>query len=154
MRKVEFDLLSNAIELATVYHKGQLDKAGKPYILHPLAVMLYLDDPIDMAVGVCHDVLEDTDCTFSYLRDQTSLIVAQTVLKLTKKVGQKYEDYIQDIKYDARAKRVKIADIKHNLSEERLKVLDEDEANYLRIKYNKALRILGVHVSEDNRSIV
>ena len=35
--------LERAIELAIKHHKGQVDKAGQPYILHPLRLMMSLD---------------------------------------------------------------------------------------------------------------
>lgn len=34
--------LDKAILIATTVHQGQVDKAGAPYILHPLHVMLSL----------------------------------------------------------------------------------------------------------------
>lgn len=60
--------LGRAIEIAVEAHAGQVDKAGAPYILHPLRVMLSLDGEEDRIVGVLHDVIEDcpawtwTDC--------------------------------------------------------------------------------------------
>jgi len=32
--------LERALEIALAAHAGQLDKAGQPYILHPIRVML------------------------------------------------------------------------------------------------------------------
>ncbi len=55
----ETQLLERAIAIAVEGHKDQLDKAGAPYILHPLRVMLSLATPLEKTVGVLHDVVED-----------------------------------------------------------------------------------------------
>lgn len=59
-------LVENAALLAIKWHNGQLRKDGKPFIIHPLMVGQILaqngfsEDVI--AAGLCHDLLEDTDC--------------------------------------------------------------------------------------------
>ena len=60
--------LEKAIELAARHHAGQLDKGGMPYILHPLAVMMAVDDQRAKIVAVLHDALEDTALTEADLR--------------------------------------------------------------------------------------
>jgi len=60
--------LEDAILLAVKAHKGQVDKRGEPYILHPLAVMLDGKTDKERIVGVLHDVLEDTKVTVVKLR--------------------------------------------------------------------------------------
>jgi (p)ppGpp synthase/HD superfamily hydrolase len=51
--------LETAIAIAAEAHEGQVDKAGAPYILHPLRVMLRLDTNEERIVAVLHDVVED-----------------------------------------------------------------------------------------------
>jgi hypothetical protein len=51
--------LERAIAIAAEAHAGQLDKAGEPYILHPLRVMMRLHDNAERIVGVLHDVVEN-----------------------------------------------------------------------------------------------
>jgi (p)ppGpp synthase/HD superfamily hydrolase len=53
--------LQRAIEIAVEAHKGQTDKAGAPYLLHPLRVMLSLKTEDERIVGVLHDVVEDCE---------------------------------------------------------------------------------------------
>jgi (p)ppGpp synthase/HD superfamily hydrolase len=55
--------LQRAIEIAVMAHKGQVDKAGAPYVLHPLRVMhsLRAENVQTQIVGVLHDVVEDCD---------------------------------------------------------------------------------------------
>lgn len=68
--------LVQAIALAVEAHKNQLDKAGMPYILHPLRVMLAVAEynpkvmgtPTEynedvMIAAILHDVVEDTPVT-------------------------------------------------------------------------------------------
>ena len=50
--------LQNAIAIAGL-HAGQVDKGDRPYILHPLRVMMSLRTTEEMIVGVLHDVVED-----------------------------------------------------------------------------------------------
>jgi len=51
--------LERAIVIAAEGHKGVKDKAGGPYILHPLRMMLGLSSPDERIVAVLHDVVED-----------------------------------------------------------------------------------------------
>ena len=51
--------LQNAIAIAVAAHEGQVDKGDRPYILHPLRVMMSLRTTEEMIVGVLHDVVED-----------------------------------------------------------------------------------------------
>ncbi|MGE4652652.1 MAG: GTP pyrophosphokinase, partial [Myxococcota bacterium] len=53
--------LERAIEIALEVHRGCKDKGGKPYILHPLHVMLQMKSNDGKIVGVLHDVAEDSD---------------------------------------------------------------------------------------------
>ena len=62
--------LERAIELATLAHRGQVDKAGRPYILHPLELMSrFADADADAKiVAVLHDTIEDSDLDAAALR--------------------------------------------------------------------------------------
>ena len=51
--------LEKAIAIAAEAHAGATDKAGAPYILHPLRVMLKVKSPDARIVAVLHDVVED-----------------------------------------------------------------------------------------------
>jgi (p)ppGpp synthase/HD superfamily hydrolase len=51
--------LERAIAIAVEAHTGQLDKAGRPYILHPLRLMATFSDPRTQMAAVLHDVVED-----------------------------------------------------------------------------------------------
>jgi (p)ppGpp synthase/HD superfamily hydrolase len=47
--------LEHAIEIATEAHRDQLDKAGEPYILHPIRVMEDMITDDEKIVAVLHD---------------------------------------------------------------------------------------------------
>ena len=61
-------MLEKAIEIAVEAHRGQIDKAGKEYILHPMRVMLRGRNDTEMIIGILHDVVEDTPVTLDMLR--------------------------------------------------------------------------------------
>lgn len=49
------ELLGAAIACAALYHQGQTDKGGEPYILHPLRVMLAAITPDERIAAILHD---------------------------------------------------------------------------------------------------
>ena len=64
--------LERAIEIAAKAHTGQVDKAGQPYILHPLRVMLRVNSADERIAAVLHDAVEDTDVTLELLAEEGS----------------------------------------------------------------------------------
>ena len=56
--------LERALEIAAAAHAGQQDKAGQPYILHPIRVMLTVQTSDERIAAVLHDTVEDTAITF------------------------------------------------------------------------------------------
>ncbi len=59
-----------AQSIAAAAHKGQVDKAGKPYIEHPAHVAANVQGDAAKAVAWLHDVVEDTPLTFADLRER------------------------------------------------------------------------------------
>lgn len=136
-------LINKAIETAAKAHDGQVDKAGQPYIYHPLRVMLYAqgDERVKCA-AVLHDVMEDSDIT------ETDLIkigfgedIIAALKLLTREEGQDYFDYVRALKKNSIAKAVKLADLKDNMDMSRIK--EPTERDFLRLeKYKKAKVLL------------
>jgi len=60
-------MLEKAIQCAVKAHAGQKDKAGAPYILHPLRIMMKMDNQAGMIAAVLHDVVEDSSVTLADL---------------------------------------------------------------------------------------
>jgi (p)ppGpp synthase/HD superfamily hydrolase len=104
-------------------HKGQVDKGGTPYILHPLAVMSMISstDDIDLlCIALGHDLLEDTEVDYVKIRKEFGERVADGILALTKEPGEPYEFYKDRVKASPDAVRVKICDLTHNMDLSRL----------------------------------
>lgn len=126
--------LTTAIRIAAELHHGQVDKSGLPYILHPLRVMLAMDDDLSRTVAVLHDVAEDCEDGWQALHDAGfSDEVLDAIDHLTRREGETYEGFIQRARLSPIARKVKIADIRDNL---------RPGAEHLRPRYERALVIL------------
>lgn len=135
--------LERAIEIAVEAHSGVKDKGGAPYILHPLAVMHSLETENEKIVGVLHDVVEDSDWTFEKLAEEGfSIEIVDAVRSVTKSSEDSdYSDFIRRVKRNPIGKKVKIADLKHNMDVTRIPDLSNDDLDRL-IKYKAALKSL------------
>ncbi|MBX3004231.1 MAG: phosphohydrolase [Anaerolineales bacterium] len=134
--------LATAIQVALTSHAGQQDKAGQPYILHPLRLMLRMSTPEDMIVAVLHDVVEDSQITRA---DLERMGFAEPILDaldvLTHREEQSYEDYIAAIKQVPLARRVKLADLEDNSNILRLSEVTQASLERLQ-KYHTAWQTL------------
>lgn len=134
--------LAEAIALAAVAHVNQKDKAGAPYIRHPLRMMQRLRTDDERTAAVLHDVVEDTDLTLDDLRQRGfKESVVSAVEALTKRDGEAYEQFIERARQHRVARQVKLADIEDNLDLLRLTELTEKDVERLR-KYHQARRRL------------
>lgn len=126
-----------AEQIARTAHAGQFRRDGvTPYITHPAAVADRLagEDDLTIATAWLHDVLEDTGETKETLRAAgiPERVIA-SVQALTKQ-GHNYEEYLTGVKADPIARKVKVADMRHNLA---------DHATAAQIvKYERGLRAL------------
>ncbi|MEW5933042.1 MAG: GTP pyrophosphokinase [Bacillota bacterium] len=135
-------LLESAIVLAVGAHRGQKDRAGAPYILHPLRVGLSLRDPLEVMAGVLHDAVEDGGVTLEQLRHAGfPAEVVEALDALTRRPGETYGDYLVRVKANPLALRVKLADLRDNLDESRIPEPSESDRR-LWEKYRSALRRL------------
>ena len=128
MRRTKKLYLDRAIELAKQHHEGQTDKAGKPYIEHPLRVMNQVESEEEKIVAVLHDIVEDTDISLDDLRNEGfSEKVVSAVECLTKQDGENYDSYIERISFNPLAVKIKLADLEDNRDLTRLpEVTDKD----------------------------
>jgi guanosine-3',5'-bis(diphosphate) 3'-pyrophosphohydrolase len=136
---VDEKLLALAIAIATKAHDGQFDKAGKPYISHPLTVMAQMDTLESKIVAVLHDAIEDSDLKITDLVQQGFPdFIVKAIAAITKLDGEAYEDYILRVKSNAIARKVKIADLTHNMDISRISNPTEKDFQRLE-KYQKVL---------------
>lgn len=138
-------LLGAAFALAADAHAWQTDKAGQPYLGHPMrvAARVVAHGEHAVAAALLHDVVEDTGVTFADLRaagmpDE----VCAAVDALTKRSGEAYDDAVRRAAADAVAVHVKAADIADNSDPDRLAQLDQDVRDRLVSKYAAGRRVL------------
>lgn len=114
------DTLEDAIILACTAHRGQFDKGGAPYILHPLRVMLGVSGDDRRIAAVLHDVVEDSGIDPAVIADRFSDDVAQAVVALSRRDDEDYDAFIERCARNPIARDVKRADIEDNLDLSRL----------------------------------
>ena len=133
--------LERAIEIAAAAHAGQTDKAGQPYILHPLRVMLRVNTDVERMAAVLHDVVEDTPVTLERLTSEgfpPSVVAA--VEALTKRDGETREDAARRAVRDSIARNVKLADNAENLDLSR--IAKPTEKDYARLEEYQVVRAI------------
>ena len=145
--------IETARVLAEEAHAGQVDKSGAPYVEHPARVAARfdpVDEPVAHAAAWLHDVLEDTDMDADWLRlHGIPDDVIRIVELLTRTPEVNAETYYAAIRLDPVATMVKAADIADNLLPERTRLLEPATRARLRVKYDTALRALGLTPEEN-----
>jgi (p)ppGpp synthase/HD superfamily hydrolase len=146
-------LLAAALELAATAHSGLADKAGAPYLAHAMrvAARLVAEGDHAVAVGLLHDVVEDSTFTLDDLRAAgIPPAVCAAVDALTKRPGESYEQAIRRAAADPTAAKVKAADIADNADPSRLALLEPATAERLASKYEGAQQLLKRLTSADD----
>src|SRR5215207_2502075 len=134
--------VEDAISIAAQAHKGQKDKAGAPYLLHPLRMMMRMTSEAAMMAAVLHDVVEDTDWTLGRLREAGfSDEVIEAVDCLTHREGESYEEFVERVRTNPIARQVKIADLEDNMNIRRIGQLGAKDLERLG-KYHRAWCVL------------
>lgn len=141
-------LTNKAIKLIYKAHEGQTDKAGLPYVLHPIHLAEQMKDEYSTLVALLHDILEDTDITAEYLRAEFPEEVCDAVELLTKPDGEDYFEYVEKVKHNDLARRVKLADLEHNCTLSRFDTEPDEYALSRREKYLEARKILLAYTEE------
>lgn len=152
------DLVDLAINIATLAHRGQTDKAGQPYILHPLRVGAVGRTLGEQIVGFLHDTIEDTSITSDFIVDNFDSEIKYAVVAMSRGwkhngklylkaalvpgwlVRETYEDFILRCLQNPISRRVKVYDIQDNLA--RADGLPLSDRMRLESKYLKALQTL------------
>lgn len=143
--------LQRAIEIATKAHAGQVDKAGKDYIEHPLRVMAMGITESEKIVGILHDVLEDTPITIEFLaKEGFSQEILDALLCVTKiSNNEDYDHFITRVLTNPLAIKVKINDLIDNMDLTRLNKVTDKDLKRLQ-KYQRAYHRLVNHISKGN----
>ena len=136
-------ILDRAKEIARAAHEGQVDKAGKPYIEHPMRVMKMGKSMEEKIAGVLHDVVEDSEWTFEMLEKEGIPKDVMDALRCVTKLSEDedYDHFIARVKTNPLAVKVKLNDLKDNMDITRLEEVTEKDLARLN-KYIRAYRQL------------
>jgi (p)ppGpp synthase/HD superfamily hydrolase len=146
--------LEMAIDIARMAHDGYWDKAGMPYILHPLAVMVQLEGEKARIAGALHDVVEDTGMTFKELAKlgcPLDIIASLRLVTHSKNFKDTEEEYMKEIHMiadsgDQTAIDVKWADLMNNSDKSRNHNPKKEDLERLK-KYKRSQDVLRPYIS-------
>lgn len=117
------EMVEIAERIARLAHATQVRRGGRPYISHPEDTVrrlreAYPDDYDAHAVGWLHDVLEDSNMErMDLIREGIPFKVVDAVYEMTKGKTEDYIVYLNRVRDNDLARRVKIADIQSNLED-------------------------------------
>ncbi len=138
-------LTNKAMQIAYMAHHGQTDCNGIPYVFHPYHLAEQMDDEISCCVALLHDVAEDTEVTLDELAKDFPQEIIEALKLLTHEKDTDYFDYVRRIKDNPIAKKVKLADLAHNMDRTRIvdcSVVSTEKLDKWDEKYSKAMKIL------------
>ena len=122
-----------AYDYAFKHHEGQLRKSGEPYIMHPVAVAVNIEqmdlDAESIMAGLLHDTIEDTEASYAEVAKEFGEAVAMLVDGVTKLTQMEHTSYstkeeqqVEDLRKmfiamakDIRVVMIKLADRLHNM---------------------------------------
>lgn len=138
--------MARAVAMAA--HAGQTDKAGEPYIGHPVRVAAAVRRegvPLHAVVAAfLHDVLEDTSVTTEDLMMMGFTPEAVGLVQvLTRREGESHVEAVERAANVPLARIIKRCDVEDNSRPDRLAVLDEPTRKRLSRKYARALEVLS-----------
>jgi (p)ppGpp synthase/HD superfamily hydrolase len=156
--------VEQALALCEEVHRTQRDKAGMPYVDHPIRVAGLVEThpgfallaPTEQEAVLCgaylHDVIEDSPeqpcgaVTAEDLLEQGfSLVVVEVVVLLTRNsVDGTTDAYYERLRDNPLARMVKLADIADNLNHARQRLLLAQGITPNEAKYLHALEVLAL----------
>lgn len=144
------NMFDKAIYIAAREHLGVKDKGGNAYILHPMRIAMRLrtNDEDLMSIAILHDVIEDSKVTFEDLLNEgfSERVVAGLKL-LTHQKGVSYDDYIDAMRGNRDALRVKREDLRDNSDITRLKGVSEKDLKRME-KYQRSFLKVEQYLKE------
>ena len=135
--------LNKAIILSAKIHSGKKGRNNEPAVLHPIRVMNQMKSNKGKIVGVLHDVVETEKISIDDLAAQGfGKSVCKSVDALSRRKWEKYDDYINRLKKNKLAIKVKLEDLIDNYSR-RLSNKKKSKIDLKKIKkYEKAYKSL------------
>jgi (p)ppGpp synthase/HD superfamily hydrolase len=101
-----------------------------------------LETPEEKTVGYLHDTVEDTDVTVEEIRAVFGDEIADAVALMTHTDGVPYMDYVKEIGKNPLARKVKLADLTHNMDISRIPDPTQKDYNRIEKKYKPAYECL------------
>ena len=136
------ELLDKAISIAVDSHSGQVNDKSEPYVLHPLRMMFKALTIEEKIVAVLHDVIEKTTIVLDNLRsDGFSDRIVFAIDALSRRAEESYDKYIDRVRENKLATKVKIIDLDDNISSLNLGETEDIKSNKF-LKYQKARNTL------------
>ena len=93
---VDFKKIESAIKFAKHHHEGQKRLTGEPYYTHPITVAImvskYSTEENTIIAAILHDIIEDTQATYTMIHDQFGAKVMSIVEGLTR--SDKYKSSV------------------------------------------------------------
>ena len=135
------DLVKKACRILYDAHKNDVDKGGYPYVFHPFYLAAQMDDEESVCTALLHDVVEDHGDRYSLddlARAGFPASVVRAVGLLTHADGTPYMEYVRALAKDPIARRVKMADLRHNMDARRVNGVQTGK----HVLYRQALRYL------------
>lgn len=146
--------LSKMISITARHFEGILDKAGQPYILHCIRVMLKLQPHglLLMAAGCGHDLLEDPSRTGArwtrsdLLQEGFADRLVNCIWNVTKEEGKTEEEYEEKVISTDDSILVKMPDVEDNSDLRRMKGTREKD-------FQRHLKYMALFARLQNRAI-
>ena len=117
------ELVRRACSIMYDAHKDDVDKGGYPYVFHPFYLAAQMEDEESVCTALLHDVIENHGDRYS-LDDLEKAGFPASVIHalrlLTHGDGVPYMDYVEALAKDPIARKVKAADLRHNMDASRL----------------------------------
>ena len=117
------ELVKRACTILYEAHRDDLDKGGYPYVFHPFYLAAQMDDEATVCTALLHDVIEDHGDRYSFddlARAGFPGPVLHALRLLFHADGVPYMDYVRALAEDPIARKVKLADLRHNTDARRL----------------------------------
>ena len=112
------DRIRKACDILFDAHRDDRDKGGYPYVFHPFYLATQMEDEASVCVALLHDVIEDHGDRYSFeslAAEGFGDEVIAALRLLTHEKGVPYMDYVKAIAENPIARRVKLADLRHNM---------------------------------------
>lgn len=138
-------LINKALKICFEAHKAQVDKAGVPYVFHPIHLAEQFDSETRIVCALLHDVVEDWGKIYDkdFFAHNFPPHICKVLFLLTRRENQEYRQYIYELSKDDDAKAIKIADLKHNMDISRFGV----DKEWFLTDYSKNLELVHTRYS-------